>query len=54
MKKAQNTDSIIKLALLDKDEQFMYFENYINLKDKKKFKNLKRLRKVQILKALID
>ena len=40
-KTAQNTDSIIKLALLDKDEQFMYFENYINLKRQKEIQKLK-------------
>ena len=40
-KTAQNTDSIIKLALLDKDEQFIYFENYINLKRQKEIQKLK-------------
>ena len=40
-KTAQNTDSIIKLALLNKDEQLIYFENYINSK---------RLREIQKLK----
>ena len=40
-KTAQNTDSIIKLALLDKDEQLIYFENYINLKRQKEIQKLK-------------
>ena len=40
-KTAQNTDSIIKLALLDKDEQLTYFENYINLKRQKEIQKLK-------------
>ena len=40
-KTAQNTDSIIRLALLDKDEQLIYFENYINLKRQKEIQKLK-------------
>ena len=40
-KTAQNTDSIIKLALLDKDEQLIYFQNYINLKRQKEIQKLK-------------
>ena len=40
-KTAQNTDSIIKLAFLDKDEQLIYFENYINLKRQKEIQKLK-------------
>ena len=40
-KTAQNTDSIIKLALLNKDEQFTYFENFINLKRQKEIQKLK-------------
>ena len=44
-KTAQNTDSIIKLALLDKDEQLIYFENYINLKRQKEIQKLKESEK---------
>ena len=40
-KTTQDSDSIINLALLDQEEQLIYFENYINLKRQKEAQKLK-------------